>query len=115
VVQGPTPHQRFYYGWRSGDGYYRDQRTVAADKLRFLIPPPLRRHLSARVIVGDPIADIVTAARETGASMLIIGAGGRGRLGSRLFGRTAALLREAPCPVLAVPEQASDRTRTIAA
>lgn len=119
VVEGPTPHQRLYYGWRSTDGYYREQRAVALDKLRFLVPPPLRGAVTTQVLVGEPVGDILGGAREMQASVLMIGAGGRSRLGSRLFGRTAALLRDAPCPIVAVPAQSAraerEPTRRLAA
>jgi nucleotide-binding universal stress UspA family protein len=59
--------------------------------------------VTAQVAVGEPAAEILRGARALGASLLVIGAGGRTRIGSRLFGRTGTLLRDATCPVLAVP------------
>jgi nucleotide-binding universal stress UspA family protein len=103
VVQGPDNRQRLQYGWLGTHEYYRDQGTVALDKLRFLVPPPQRATVSTEVIVGQPAEEILRATRAIDASLLIIGAGGRTRVGSRLFGTTGTLLRDSTCPVLAVP------------
>jgi nucleotide-binding universal stress UspA family protein len=102
VVQGPDNHQRLQYGWLATHEYYRGEGAVALDKLRFLVPPPLRATVSAEVVVGQPADEILRAARAIDASLLVIGAGGRTRLGSRFFGKTGTLLRDAQCPVLAV-------------
>ena len=83
-----------------------DHRGLGADalnKLRGLIPPPERGAVMARVAVGRPVTEILQAAETMKAGLLVIGAARRTRIGSRLFGKTGQLLRDATCPVLAVP------------
>jgi nucleotide-binding universal stress UspA family protein len=99
------------------------QRGLGADalaKLRALIPQPGRGAVVARVAVGRPVAEILQAARNINAQLIVIGATRRSRIGSRLFGRTGQLLRDARCPILAVPvpsvaRQATDDLRQEAA
>lgn len=61
---------------------------------------------AARVMVsrGDPADQIVQAAEDRSAEMLVIGVRNRSRVGKLLFGSVAQpVLLRAPCPVLAVP------------
>ena len=76
---------------------------AALGTLQSLIPPPKHGAVLAQVVVGHPAAEIVRAARTMNAQLLVIGAGRRSALGSRLFGPTAQLLRDATYPVLAIP------------
>jgi nucleotide-binding universal stress UspA family protein len=46
------------------------------------------------------------------AQLLVIGAGRRSAVGSRFFGKTAQLLRDATCPILAVPPASAARAAT---
>ena len=46
------------------------------------------------------------------AQLIVIGAVRRTRIGSRLFGKTGQLLRDARCPILAVPMPAVARQAT---
>jgi nucleotide-binding universal stress UspA family protein len=57
----------------------------------------------ARVAVGRPVTEILRAARGMKAQLIVIGAARRSRIGSKLFGKTGQLLRDATCPILAVP------------
>ena len=57
----------------------------------------------ARVANGRPATEILRAARNTNAQLIVIGAGRRTRVGSRLFGNTGELLRDTEVPILAVP------------
>ena len=59
---------------------------------------------------GEPAAEIVRAARERGAGLIVISSHGRTGLGRILFGSTAeAVVRHAHCPVLVVkPPGGSD-------
>jgi nucleotide-binding universal stress UspA family protein len=82
---------------------------AALGKLQSLIPSSKHSAVLAEVVVGRPAAEIVRVAREMKAQLLVIGAEYRSALGSRLFGKTAQLLRDAPCPVLAVPAVAAAR------
>jgi nucleotide-binding universal stress UspA family protein len=52
---------------------------------------------------GDPSADIVAAAKEWGADLIVMGAHARGAVARFLLGSTAeAVVRRAHCPVLTV-------------
>jgi nucleotide-binding universal stress UspA family protein len=59
---------------------------------------------------GEPAAEIVRAAEEHGAGLIVISSHGRTGLGRILFGSTAeSVVRHARCPVLVVkPPQGSD-------
>jgi nucleotide-binding universal stress UspA family protein len=60
---------------------------------------PARIHLRA----GQPVHEIVEAAREVGADLIVMGTRGRGALAHLLLGSVAErTLRLAPCPVLTV-------------
>jgi len=86
--------------------------AAALEKLQSLIPLPKRSAVLVQVVVGRPAAEIVRAARATNAQLMVIGAGHRSALGSRLFGETAQLLRDATCLVLAVPLASAARSAT---
>jgi nucleotide-binding universal stress UspA family protein len=83
-----------------------------AARLQSLVPAPTHALVSAKVVGGRAAAEIVRTARAMDAQLLVIGAGSRSALGSRLFGTTAQLLRDARCPVLAVPPTAIAKVRT---
>ena len=92
---------------------------AALDKLQSLIPPSKRAAVSAHVVVGRPATEIVRFARAMNAELIVVGAIRRSTLGSRLFGETGQLLRDAMCPVLAVPPaftaSATEDARSLAA
>jgi len=71
--------------------------TTAAARLNST-PPPwqfLRE--------GSPPQEIMAAAQEWGADLLVLGTRGRSRLARALWGSTAeAVVRQAPCPVVVV-------------
>ena len=57
---------------------------------------------------GDPATEIVRAAKEWGAQMIVLGFHPHSRLEGVLFGSTTeAVLQRAQCPVLVVPESTS--------
>jgi len=61
-------------------------------------PPPLEF-----VPVGRPAAEVVKAAQEWPASLIVIGSHGRGGVTRAVLGSVAdAVLRHAPCPVVVV-------------
>jgi nucleotide-binding universal stress UspA family protein len=103
VVTGPDAHRRLHYGWRPTHEYYRDLGADALDKLRLLVPSPLRSEVSTQVVVGQPAEEILRMARNIDASVIVIGASDRTRIVGRLFGKTGTLLRDATVPLLAVP------------
>lgn len=52
---------------------------------------------------GEPADEVVEAARECAADLVVVGTRGRGRVAQFLLGSTAeAVIRRAPCPVLTV-------------
>lgn len=56
-----------------------------------------------RVIRGDAAAAVVGFAHETGAELLVVGTKGRSGLARLALGSVAErVVRNAPCPVLAV-------------
>ncbi len=56
------------------------------------------------IVEGDPVREIVDAARNRGADLVVIGAHGRTGFRRRVLGSvTDAVMRQAPCPVLSVP------------
>ena len=100
--------------------YQRGLEADALAKLRALIPEPGRGAAVARVAVGRPVTEILEAARNVKAQLIVIGATRRSAIGSRLFGKTGQLLRDARCPILTVPiptvaRQATDNVRKEAA
>jgi nucleotide-binding universal stress UspA family protein len=84
---------------------FRDAARSGA--LKFLtrlgetIPLPWRPEYLVRE--GEPAAEILAAAEQYGADLIVIGATGRGRLAEFLLGSTAEdVIRRAGCPVMAV-------------
>ena len=100
--------------------YQRGLGPDALARLRALIPQPGRGAAVARVMVGRPVTEILRAALTMKTQLIVIGVTPRTRLGSKLFGKTGKLLRDAHCPILAVPipaiaRQATDKVRQEAA
>ena len=87
--------------------YVRGLGKDALRRLQDLIPAERGGAVFARVSVGDVVPEIVEAARASRADMIVIAARRRTRLGRRMFGITAQLLRQADRPVLAVPAPAA--------
>lgn len=97
------------FGETSGDdpvstlrGNLEQEAAASLEKLarRGADEPP------AEIIVkhGRPGREIVKAARESQADLIVLGISGRGAVDLALLGSTAHhVLRDAPCPVLAVP------------
>ena len=57
---------------------------------------------------GNPTEEIISAAREWRADLIILGARHHSRLGRLVFGSTSiSVIEGAPCPVLAVPSVAA--------
>jgi nucleotide-binding universal stress UspA family protein len=70
---------------------------------------------SVRQVVGTPSEQIDLAARESGADLVVLGTQGRNNLLYGLVGSTAErVIREGPCPILAVPGLGDDATRPMA-
>ena len=75
------------------------KRLLAAFSQRAALqPPPLEF-----IHVGKPASEIVKAAREWPADLIVVGSHGRGRVERLLLGSVAeAVTRHAACPVLIV-------------
>ncbi len=81
-------------------------RAEAAQELAKVRDDLARRGTSARVrlVLGNPAEHIGLAARDEGAELIVLGVRGRTNVLCGLIGSTAErVVREGPCPVLAVP------------
>lgn len=59
---------------------------------------------SSRIAVGEIVSEIITAAEETKAEMIIMGTQGDSKIENLFFGsNTSAVIERASCPVLSVP------------
>lgn len=59
-----------------------------------------------QVRIGSPAAEILNYARECSAGTILLGTRGRSRLIQMVLGSVAeAVLRDAPCPVLVIPDR----------
>jgi nucleotide-binding universal stress UspA family protein len=70
------------------------------------LPPPAdsRHRMSEQVLAGNVVEGILQAAKETGANLIgMATAGHHGILDALRGSTTERVLREAPCPVLAIP------------
>lgn len=62
------------------------------------------------IVHGDSASEIVRVAKERGVDLIVIASHGRTGLGRILFGSTAeSVVRHAPCPVLVVKKNESDK------
>jgi nucleotide-binding universal stress UspA family protein len=109
VVDGPAPEDRSQYPWLATHEYYRNRAASALEQLQNQIPGRDRGMVLARVSVGNPASEIIRTAHRLRAQLLVIGARPRNRIARRLFGTTPVLLRQATCPLLAVPKHTSAR------
>jgi len=59
-----------------------------------------------RLMEGPAVDNILSAAREFGADIIVIGAHEHGKFYRLLFGDTTdSLIRHAPCPIMVVPQK----------
>jgi nucleotide-binding universal stress UspA family protein len=69
------------------------------------IPPELKKGITVETIhrVGIPFMEIIKAAREKEADLIVIATHGKSGLSHILFGSVAEkVVRKAPCPVLSI-------------
>ena len=67
--------------------------------------------LTALVVQGSPVTEILRCAEQLPADLLVVGTHGRSGFDRLMLGSTTEkLLRRAPCPVLTVPKDAPDAT-----
>jgi nucleotide-binding universal stress UspA family protein len=65
------------------------------------------------VLYGKPRKEIVAFARAQRAGLIVMGVAGRGALDLAVLGSTTHhVVREAPCPVLVVPDRATADARS---
>jgi universal stress protein A len=91
-----------------------DIRSTVLWWFRTYVPPEARGdiNVAAMTLVGHPEQEILIAARAIEAQMIVMATHGRTGLTRAVLGSVAeAVLRHAPCPVLAIPPAA--RTHTV--
>ncbi len=80
------------------------------------VPAPVREgvNVMAMATVGQAEHEISTVARAVKPRMIVMSTHGRGGLARAVLGSVAeAVLRHAPCPVLAIPQGAADAVSTV--
>ena len=83
----------------------RQLETQTAERIDALIPDEARvwSRPSWKVAIGTPHREIVAAAADMNADLIVIGVHGRNTLDVTLFGSTTnQVVRRAPCPVLTI-------------
>jgi len=76
-------------------------RREAQEQLAHLLAPQANVRAERRLAEGDPAAEVLSAAEEIGADLIVMGTHGRTGLGRLLMGSVAEeVMRHAPCPVL---------------
>jgi nucleotide-binding universal stress UspA family protein len=89
-------------------GTVRDERSTVESSLRDLVTEALGNqadHVELRVVAGTAGRQIVEAAREVRAQLIVLAT--RGSMSMLLGTVSQYVLRKAPCPVLVVPAGAS--------
>ena len=114
VIEGPA--------WLTGSAAARslvDQVEKEATQRLDLVHDQMTRSglaASVRKVAGTPSEQINMAARESGADLLVLGMQGRTNLLYGLVGSTAErVIKDGPCPVLAVPGLGDDAAKPVAA
>ena len=103
VVRGPEGASSPRSMRRHAPRYVRHVAALALQRLQGLIPTDAKVPMRVRVAVGTVASEILRVARASQTDIVVVGTQSRGRLGRRVFGVIAELLREATCPILAVP------------
>lgn len=99
VVELPTPSEDLLFK------EFRPRRIKAKVRLRTFVPTDLDVPVQYTVAYGDPVTEIVLIAERESASLIVVGTHQRRGLHRLLVGSTAeAVIRRAPCPVLAFPQ-----------
>jgi nucleotide-binding universal stress UspA family protein len=92
----------------SAKEYNKKQIDAATAKLKKLIRPAVAKKLRVQFWVrdGKPFAEIIRAAKDTNADLIVMSSHGRGRLAELLLGSTTdRVVQKAPCSVLVVREK----------
>ena len=112
VVDGPGSTNHVHEASLATHEFDRGVSADALTELESLIPQLDHGTSATRVAVGRPPAEILRAARNMKTPLIVIGAARRTRAGSRLFGKTGQLIRDARVPILAVPIPTAAREAT---
>ena len=89
--------------------YQRNLARVAWRRIAALVPADATtaRRVHARVVTGEPTAEISRVAAEVDADLTLMGVTARGAIGRLIMGSTAArVIRTSGRPVLAMPQLA---------
>ena len=109
VVPG-TSRPVIRHAYRAGAVEYQQQLVSDAwNRLQYLVSrSPAAPRLRARVTTGEPSAEILRAADEIDADVIVVGVAPRSALSRLVLGDTVRrLMRTAGRPILAVPAAAS--------
>jgi nucleotide-binding universal stress UspA family protein len=93
---------------RSVDQVYEKLQEEVLDHYRRVVPAVVRQGISAetQVVIGTPVAEILTMARVKEVDLIAMGTHGRTGVARLVMGSVAEeVLRRAPCPVLTVRPQ----------
>jgi nucleotide-binding universal stress UspA family protein len=104
VIDVP-PHLALWIDRGDGVGHVREWTDAAEQRLRSVVSDAAREyaHVEQRVETGQPYREILRVAAEQQASLIVIGAHGRGLLERMFVGSTAQhVVRQATCPVLTI-------------
>jgi len=86
---------------------HRSRRRVHELLQRATDALPATVDADERLKIGGVADQLNEIADDVGATLIVVGSRGRGRLASALFGSVSrALARDAPCPVVIVPDDA---------
>jgi nucleotide-binding universal stress UspA family protein len=110
VIRG-VPFERSYrYPYKLMEPeYQRNLARVAWRRMGSIVPANATtgRKVHARVVTGEPTAEIARVAAEVDADLIMVGVTARGPIGRLIMGSTAArVIRSAGRPVLAIPQRA---------
>ncbi|MDZ7290957.1 MAG: universal stress protein [candidate division KSB1 bacterium] len=93
--------------------YNRKQIEAAKQKLQKLIRPSVLKKLRVQFMVrdGKPFVEIIRAAKDTAADLIVMASHGHSRLAEILLGSTTdRVVQKAPCSVLVVREKQHEFT-----
>ena len=94
-------------------GSYDELGNIAREEGDELLDAVIDEHDLPRTVerlveVGDRVEKLVAVSEQENADLLVVGAPGRGRIATALFGSVATgVLGVAPCPVAVVPKAVS--------
>ena len=115
VVRGVPFERSFRYSYHLMEPeYQRSLARVAWRRISTLVPADAAasRRVHARVVTGEPTAEISRVAAEVDADLILMGVTARGAIGRLIMGSTAArVIRTSGRPVLAIPQLVGKATR----